>query len=134
MSASGPGKHKSKAYNSSVAIQSDAAKYRSKYKELKKKCKEIEVENDRMHAKTLRLKRNIQRMRLERALLYEKMEAEIAAIERLGVNPDQAREQGGSSWVLSQASLPPGRQRSDHLSPDEDALLDGPDTLNGRGH
>ena len=34
---------KSKAYTSSVAIQSDAAKYRSKYRELRKKCKEIEV-------------------------------------------------------------------------------------------
>ena len=41
--SSGPGKHKSKAYSTSVAIQSDAAKYRTKYRELKKKCKEIEV-------------------------------------------------------------------------------------------
>lgn len=33
---------KSKAYMSTVAIQSDAAKYRQKYKELKRKVHEIE--------------------------------------------------------------------------------------------
>lgn len=37
-----PGKQKSKAYLSSVAIQSDATKYRQKYKELKRKVREIE--------------------------------------------------------------------------------------------
>jgi hypothetical protein len=31
------------------------------------------------------------------------METEIAAIERLGITPEQAREQGGSSWILAQA-------------------------------
>lgn len=36
------GKQKSKAYLSSVAIQSDATKYRQKYKELKRKVREIE--------------------------------------------------------------------------------------------
>ena len=37
-----PVKTKSKAYSSTVAIQGDAAKYRLKYKELKKKVREIE--------------------------------------------------------------------------------------------
>lgn len=63
----GAGKHKSKAYNSTLAIRSDAVKYRAKYKDLKKKVLEVEAENDVMHAKTLQTKRNIQRMRLERA-------------------------------------------------------------------
>lgn len=65
------------AYSSHLAIQSDAAKYRGKYKELKKKVRQIETENDRLHVKTLRIKRNIQRMRLERAILYERLEAEL---------------------------------------------------------
>ncbi|MCO5613997.1 hypothetical protein L7F22_068277 [Adiantum nelumboides] len=65
------------AYSSHLAIQSDAAKYRGKYKELKKKVRQIEIENDRLHVKTLRIKRNIQRMRLERAILYERLEAEL---------------------------------------------------------
>ncbi|PWY97802.1 hypothetical protein BCV70DRAFT_213397 [Testicularia cyperi] len=77
-----PVKTKSKAYSSTVAIQGDAAKYRLKYKELKKKVREIEVENDKLHLKTLRIKRNIQRMRLERAILYERLEAETQANDR----------------------------------------------------
>lgn len=73
-------KQKSKAYLSSVAIQSDAIKYRQKYKELKRKVHEIEMvrslffllqENDKLQATTLRIKGNIQRLRLERAyVLY----------------------------------------------------------------
>lgn len=74
--ATQPVKTKSKAYSSTVAIQGDAAKYRQKYKELKRKTREIEVENDKLHLKTLRIKRNIQRMRLERAILYERLESE----------------------------------------------------------
>lgn len=35
----------SKAYSSHLAIQSDAAKYRGKYKELKKKVRQIETVN-----------------------------------------------------------------------------------------
>ena len=77
--ATQPVKTKSKAYSSTVAIQGDAAKYRLKYKELKKKVREIEVENDKLHLKTLGIKRNIQRMRLERAILYERLEAESQA-------------------------------------------------------
>ncbi len=77
--ATQPVKTKSKAYSSTVAIQGDAAKYRLKYKELKKKVREIEVENDKLHLKTLGIKRNIQRMRLERAILYERLEAESRA-------------------------------------------------------
>lgn len=74
--AAGPptGKQKSKAYLSSVAIQSDATKYRQKYKELKRKVCEIETvccsltqENNKLQVTTLRIKRNIQRLRLERA-------------------------------------------------------------------
>lgn len=40
--APAPSKQKSKAYLSSVAIQSDAIKYRQKYKELKRKVHDIE--------------------------------------------------------------------------------------------
>lgn len=54
-------------YASTVATQSDVAKYRGKYKELKAKIRDIEAENDEIHLRTLNLKRTIQRMRLERA-------------------------------------------------------------------
>lgn len=85
--ATQPVKTKSKAYSSTVAIQGDAAKYRLKYKELKKKVREIEVENDKLHLKTLRIKRNIQRMRLERAILYERLEAESQATPSAAAYP-----------------------------------------------
>ncbi|WFD48336.1 hypothetical protein GLX27_003005 [Malassezia furfur] len=75
-----PGKQKSKAYLSSVAIQSDATKYRQKYKELKRKVREIENENDKLQATTLRIKRNIQRLQLERAILYERIESEMRSL------------------------------------------------------
>lgn len=85
--ATQPVKTKSKAYSSTVAIQGDAAKYRLKYKELKRKVREIEVENDKLHLKTLRIKRNIQRMRLERAILYERLEAESQATPAVAAYP-----------------------------------------------
>lgn len=85
--ATQPVKTKSKAYSSTVAIQGDAAKYRLKYKELKKKVREIEVENDKLHLKTLGIKRNIQRMRLERAILYERLEAESQATPSAAAYP-----------------------------------------------
>ncbi|SNX87564.1 uncharacterized protein MEPE_06274 [Melanopsichium pennsylvanicum] len=85
--ATQPVKTKSKAYSSTVAIQGDAAKYRLKYKELKRKVREIEVENDKLHLKTLGIKRNIQRMRLERAILYERLEAESQATPSIAAYP-----------------------------------------------
>lgn len=42
-SGSGGGGGISKAYSSHLAIQTDAAKYRGKYKELKKKVRQIEM-------------------------------------------------------------------------------------------
>ncbi|EST08709.2 hypothetical protein PSEUBRA_001790 [Kalmanozyma brasiliensis GHG001] len=90
--ATQPVKTKSKAYSSTVAIQGDAAKYRLKYKELKKKVREIEVENDKLHLKTLGIKRNIQRMRLERAILYERLDAESRATPGVASYPPYERE------------------------------------------
>ncbi|KAI0320652.1 hypothetical protein OF83DRAFT_515504 [Amylostereum chailletii] len=56
-----------------ITAGAEDAKYRAKYHELKKKVKEIESDNDKLHAKTLQAKRNIQRMRIERAVLYERL-------------------------------------------------------------
>lgn len=46
-------KQKSKAYLSSVAIQSDAIKYRQKYKELKKRVAEIEQVRASTHVRKM---------------------------------------------------------------------------------
>ncbi|KDQ08881.1 hypothetical protein BOTBODRAFT_59089 [Botryobasidium botryosum FD-172 SS1] len=70
-----PLRQKSKAYSTTIAAHSDDMKYRGKYKDLKRKVKEIESDNDKLHLKVLKSKRNIQRLRLERAILYERLAA-----------------------------------------------------------
>ncbi|KAL1761536.1 hypothetical protein FB107DRAFT_269140 [Schizophyllum commune] len=47
--------------------------YDSKCRDLKRKVEDIEAENDRLYLKVLHAKRNIQRMKLERAVLYERL-------------------------------------------------------------
>ncbi|KAK7060380.1 hypothetical protein VNI00_001145 [Paramarasmius palmivorus] len=68
---------RSKPKNIPMGITAGAedVKYQAKYKELKRKVKEIESENDKLHFKVLQAKRNIQRMKVERAILYERLAA-----------------------------------------------------------
>ncbi|KAK9235179.1 hypothetical protein V1525DRAFT_410741 [Lipomyces kononenkoae] len=54
--------------------QSEEIKYRQKCKDLKKRIREIEEQNDVLTLRLARSKRAVQRMRLERALLLEKLE------------------------------------------------------------
>ncbi|CDR98989.1 uncharacterized protein SPSC_00681 [Sporisorium scitamineum] len=86
-SATQPVKTKSKAYSSTVAIQGDAAKYRLKYKELKRKVREIEFENDKLHYWALFIKRRCQRMRLERSLILDFLVTESQATPRTAGYP-----------------------------------------------
>ncbi|KAG6842055.1 hypothetical protein C0991_003581 [Blastosporella zonata] len=58
-----------------ITAGAEDAKYQQKYKELKRKVKEIETDNDKLHFKVLQAKRSIQRMKLERAILYERLTA-----------------------------------------------------------
>ena len=81
-------RQKSKNYTQGIAAGAEDAKYKTKYRELKKKVKEIEMvsqpaschptfsrlkhchsikDNDKLQIKILQSKRNIQRLRLERA-------------------------------------------------------------------
>ncbi|KAH9077041.1 hypothetical protein EDB83DRAFT_2347918 [Lactarius deliciosus] len=66
-------RQKSKNYTQGIAAGAEDAKYKAKYRELKKKVKEIEMDNDKLQVKVLQSKRNIQRLRLERAILYERL-------------------------------------------------------------
>ncbi|RUS13816.1 hypothetical protein BC937DRAFT_94720, partial [Endogone sp. FLAS-F59071] len=52
----------------------DEIKYRRKYKELKKRIREIEEENDSLTVKLHRARKNIQRLRIERNFLFERLE------------------------------------------------------------
>ena len=80
-------RQKSKNYTQGIAAGAEDAKYKTKYRELKKKVKEIESvsqpddrlrlvgshtlqsqkDNDKLQIKILQSRRNIQRLRLERA-------------------------------------------------------------------
>ncbi|KII95008.1 hypothetical protein PLICRDRAFT_96592, partial [Plicaturopsis crispa FD-325 SS-3] len=64
---------KSRAYMTGIAAGAEDTKYATKYKELKKKVKEIESDNDKLHFKVLQAKRSIQRMKLERACVCKCM-------------------------------------------------------------
>ncbi|KAJ7639127.1 hypothetical protein FB45DRAFT_904784 [Roridomyces roridus] len=57
-----------------IAAGAEDVKYQAKYKDLKRKVKEIEADNDKLHFKVLQAKRSIQRMKLERAILYERLQ------------------------------------------------------------
>ncbi|KAJ8453623.1 hypothetical protein ONZ45_g19550 [Pleurotus djamor] len=50
-----------------IAAGAEDSKYQAKYKELKRKVKDIETDNDKLHWRVLQAKRNIQRMKFERA-------------------------------------------------------------------
>ncbi|TBU33118.1 hypothetical protein BD311DRAFT_749253 [Dichomitus squalens] len=58
-----------------ITAGAEDVKYQAKYRELRKKVKEIESDNDRLYFKLLLAKKNIRRMNLERAILYERLAA-----------------------------------------------------------
>lgn len=66
-------RQKNKAYTAGIAAGVEDEKYQAKYKELKRKVKEIELDNDKLRFKVLTAKKSIQRMKLERAVLYERL-------------------------------------------------------------
>ncbi|EMS25913.1 uncharacterized protein RHTO_00341 [Rhodotorula toruloides NP11] len=69
---------KSKAYSNPVATQADDVKYRQKYKELKAKLAEIEEDNTKLSVKILKSKKAIQRLRIERSILYDRLQGTVA--------------------------------------------------------
>ncbi|BGP14620.1 hypothetical protein JCM10213_002212 [Rhodosporidiobolus nylandii] len=72
-----PASAKSKAY-SNPATQADDAKYASKYKELKVKVQEVEEDNTKLSVQILKSKKAIQRLRIERAILYDRLQSTVA--------------------------------------------------------
>ncbi|TFY59419.1 hypothetical protein EVJ58_g5795 [Rhodofomes roseus] len=68
-------KMRSKNYPGGITASVEDAKYHAKYKDLKRTVKEIEGDNDRLYFKLLLAKKNIRRMNLERAILYERLAA-----------------------------------------------------------
>ncbi|CAH1763649.1 20380_t:CDS:2 [Entrophospora sp. SA101] len=68
-------KSRPKQQNSKILSASDEEiKYRRKYKELKKKIHEMEEENDKINLKLVRAKKSIQRLKIERSFLVDRLE------------------------------------------------------------
>jgi len=64
-------KGKAKAIAAAVADQD--VKWRERYYDLKKQTQDIEADNDKLHLEILKTRRNIQRVRMERAILLERL-------------------------------------------------------------
>ncbi|GAA5961001.1 hypothetical protein JCM3765_006498 [Sporobolomyces pararoseus] len=73
-----PSANKSKAYSNPISSAADDIKYRTKYKELKVKVHEIEEDNSKLSVKILKSKKAIQRLRIERAILYDRLQKTTA--------------------------------------------------------
>ncbi|GAA6004809.1 uncharacterized protein JCM10292_002523 [Rhodotorula paludigena] len=73
-----PAASKNKSYGGIVATQIDDVKYRQKVKEIKQKVQEIEEDNTKLSVKILKSKKAIQRLRIERAILYDRLQSTVA--------------------------------------------------------
>ncbi|KAI9279017.1 hypothetical protein BC943DRAFT_332032 [Umbelopsis sp. AD052] len=77
----------------------DDEKYRQRYKELKKRIRDIEEDNDILHVRLHKARKNIGRLRLERSFLLERIER---VHERSDIDSD---ESDGMSDALSHDGL-----------------------------
>lgn len=92
-------RQKQKPFAVGSAAGADDVIYQAKYKELKRKVKDIESDNDKLHIKVMNARVSIQRMKMERAILYERLSI---------VPPFPAVQERGAQSHLAQ-SLPPPR-------------------------
>ncbi|TFK20348.1 hypothetical protein FA15DRAFT_625528 [Coprinopsis marcescibilis] len=66
-------RQKQKPFAISINAGAEDVRYQAKYKDLKRKVKDVETENDKLHSKVMNAKLTIQRMKMERAILYERL-------------------------------------------------------------
>ncbi|KAG0302175.1 hypothetical protein BGZ98_007730 [Dissophora globulifera] len=73
--ASGAGAGQSeRAVAAAAATTADDIKYKRKYKDLKKRIRDIEEDNDILNIKLSRARKNIHRLRVERSFLFDKLD------------------------------------------------------------
>ncbi|PFH51303.1 hypothetical protein AMATHDRAFT_47191 [Amanita thiersii Skay4041] len=132
-----------KPYTIGITAGAEDVKYQTKYKELKRKVKDIEADNDKLHFKVLQAKRSIQRMKLERAsrpssILYERLSSQTPPPDAHDRHALQNMHHPGSTAPLYQQSLRghPGNTQSreirDHPPSADDHSLT--DYLRTQGH
>ncbi|KXN92296.1 hypothetical protein AN958_08527 [Leucoagaricus sp. SymC.cos] len=105
--SSAPSRRSRPSHSIGIAAGAEDAKYQTKYKDLKRKVKEIEGDNDKLHFRILQAKLNLQRMKLERAILYERMSSGSSPDERTGLNQ-----------ASSASALPPRSYSGSHPNRD----------------
>ncbi|RDB20012.1 hypothetical protein Hypma_012795 [Hypsizygus marmoreus] len=121
-------RHRQKPHTVGIAAGAEDAKYQAKYKDLKRKVKEIETDNDKLHFKVLQAKRSIQRMKLERAILYERLSGTgppLSDIQERHVIPPPIHLGPGVP------PLPPSRSHSGSYHNQEPADLHPPQDIPG---
>ncbi|KAF9780274.1 hypothetical protein BJ322DRAFT_1221197 [Thelephora terrestris] len=120
-----------------VAAGAEDQKYHSKYRDLKKKVKELEADNDRLHFKVLEARKNVTRMKLERAQVFflpslnslTRTTSNSILYERLCTVPstDDETRRGVQDPPISLPPPPQGSRPSDlhpdHRSVDRDAAV-----------
>ncbi len=92
------------------APESEDVKYKQKCKDLKRRIQEIEDHNDVVTIKIARAKRAVQRLRLERAFLLEKLEERTF----MGVGEEHGKAQSTSNahHSIARATQPASRSPS----------------------
>ncbi|TFK43762.1 hypothetical protein BDQ12DRAFT_709458 [Crucibulum laeve] len=125
--ASAPVKQKQKQYGVGITAGAEDVKYQAKYKDLKRKVKEIEADNDKLHFKVLQAKRSIQRMKLERAILYERLSVVPPSPDMHDRHPlPPVQPTSGvphPQQVASSRSAPPNPHREHPSSNEPDPIL-----------
>ncbi|KAF5363464.1 hypothetical protein D9756_000178 [Leucocoprinus leucothites] len=82
--SSAPSRRSRPTHPVGIAAGAEDVKYQAKYKDLKRKVKDIEGDNDKLQLRIMQAKRSLQRMKLERAILYERISSAPSAADPLG--------------------------------------------------
>ncbi|KAG0240577.1 hypothetical protein BGW41_006838 [Actinomortierella wolfii] len=92
-----------------AVLTADDIKYKRKYRDLKKRIREIEEENDQLNLKLTRARKNIRRLRVERSFLFEKLDnVDLPTTNHSLDNASSASSSSGSE----DASEDPARRTS----------------------
>ncbi|KAL8280079.1 hypothetical protein RQP46_007409 [Phenoliferia psychrophenolica] len=82
-------------------------KYKTKYKELKGKIAEIEEDNTKLQLRVLKSKKNIQRLRVERAILYDRLQSSAQPTNPFALHAHPHLSSLPSTSLLSTSSSHP---------------------------
>lgn len=84
--AKGKGGSSKAAFANPITSQAEELKYKTKYRELKAKVGEVEEDNTKLQLKILKSKKNIQRLRIERAILYDRLQSNTTPTNPYALN------------------------------------------------